>query len=133
MYREWELPQAEVRCGWSVDATTGGWWTQPATEFWGLGFSSTADGVEGELVGPPARPQRFEMQAGDRFWGVELQAHVFLSTLPKSSFELVQVLPSTSNTFRLGERTTRFRTSTTWGNRRRPGSGGRAVDRTHSG
>lgn len=104
MYREWDVPQAEVRCAWSVDTTTGGWWTQPATEFWGLGFSSTADGVGVELVGPAAHPQRFEMQAGDRFWGVELQAHVFLRTLPKSSFELVQALPSTAETFRLGER-----------------------------
>lgn len=104
MYREWELPQAEVRCAWSVVATVGGWWTQPATEFWGLGFSSTADGVGVELLGPAAHPQRFEMQAGQRYWGVELKAHVFLRTLPKSSFQLAQVLPSTSETFRLGER-----------------------------
>lgn len=104
MYREWELPQSEVRCAWSVNTTAGGWWTQPATEFWGLGFSSTANGIGVEVVGPAARPQRFEMQPGDRFWGVELQAHVFLRMLPKSSFELVQVLPSTSETFRLGER-----------------------------
>lgn len=104
MYREWELPQPEVRCAWSVDATAGGWWTQPATEFWGLGFSSTAKGVGVEVVGPAAHPQRFEMQPGDRFWGVELHAHVFLRMLPKSSFELVQDLPSTSETFRLGGR-----------------------------
>lgn len=104
MYREWELPQAEVRCAWSVEVTTGGCWTQPATEFWGLGFSSTSEGVGVELVGPAAHPQRFQMQAGDRFWGVELQAHVFLGSLPKSSFELVQALPSTAKTFQLGER-----------------------------
>ena len=104
MYREWELPQAEVRCAWSVDTTTGGWWTQPATEFWGLGFSSTVDGVSAEVVGPAAHPQRFELHPGDRFWGVELQAHVFLRALPKSSFELVQALPTTSDIFRLGER-----------------------------
>ncbi|MFN3599916.1 MAG: helix-turn-helix domain-containing protein [Dietzia sp.] len=104
MYREWELPQAEVRCAWSVEATTGGWWTQPATEFWGLGFSSTAGGVRVELVGPAAHPQRFELQAGDRAWGVELHAHVFLRVLSKASIELVQVLPSDAGGFRLGDR-----------------------------
>lgn len=104
MYREWELPQPEVRCAWSVDTMAGGRWTQPATEFWGLGFSSTVKGVGVEVIGPAAHPQRFEMESGDRFWGVELQAHVFLRMLPKSSFELVQVLPSTPESFRLGER-----------------------------
>ncbi|MDX2357730.1 AraC family transcriptional regulator [Dietzia sp. PP-33] len=57
-----------------------------------------------ELIGPASHPQRFEMRAGDRAWGVELHAHVFLRMLSKVSFELVQVLPSNSVGFRLGER-----------------------------
>lgn len=102
MYREWTLPQVEVRCAWSVHTATGGWRTQPATEFWGLAFSPTPGGVAVELVGPAARTQHYELRAGDGFWGVELQAHVFLRAIPKSSFELVQTLPSTSDTFQLG-------------------------------
>ncbi len=104
VYREWNLPQPEVRCAWSVTVADGGWWAQPATEFWGLGFSVTGSGVGAELIGPAAHPQRFELHAGDRFWGVELEAHVFLRTLPKSSFELVQSLPVIGDDFEIGDR-----------------------------
>ncbi len=91
VYREWSLEVDEVRCAWAVDAADGGEWTQPATEFWGLGFSATSDGPGAELIGPVAEPQHFRMEVGDRFWGIEFRAHVFLRGIPKES--LGAVLP----------------------------------------
>lgn len=104
MYREWDLPHATVRCAWAVDSTSDGQWTQPATEFWGLAFSSTGAGLGAELIGPASHPQHFELRAGDRFWGVELHAHVFLRSVPKTSFKLIQALPLVPGGFLLGDR-----------------------------
>lgn len=102
MYREWRLPHAAVRCAWAVDADSGGEWLQPATEFWGLGFTSTAAGRSAELVGPTARPQTFAMESGDRFWGVEFEAYAFLRGIAKESFGVVQTLPATADRFSIG-------------------------------
>lgn len=92
VYREWPLASAEVRCAWALDVTRGGIWTQPATEFWGLGFSATSNGLGAELIGPAAIPQHFQVQVGDRFWGIEFRAHVFLRGIRKESFGSVQPL-----------------------------------------
>ncbi|MGY2130270.1 helix-turn-helix domain-containing protein [Blastococcus sp. SYSU DS0617] len=102
MYREWVLPRAEVRCAWAVAAETGGTWVQPATEFWGLGFTATARGRRAEFVGPTARPRAFEMAPGDRFWGVEFEAYAFLRGVAKEALDVIQALPSRANRFTVG-------------------------------
>lgn len=103
VYREWALASDEVRCAWAVDAPLGGMWTQPATEFWGLGFSATSSGLGAELIGPVAGPQHFQMQVGDRFWGIEFRAHVFLHDIPKESLGAVLTLEMSPDGFLLAD------------------------------
>lgn len=102
MYREWRLPHAAVRCAWAVETVSGGSWVQPATAFWGLGFTATSDGHSAELVGPLARPQTFAMEPGDRFWGVEFEAYAFLRGIAKESLGVAQTLPSMAGRFAIG-------------------------------
>ncbi|MBR7743756.1 AraC family transcriptional regulator [Phycicoccus sp. BSK3Z-2] len=101
MYREWDLPSPLVRCAWSATVEVNGTWLQPATEFWGLGFSSTADGPTAELLGPAAAPQEMCLRAGDTSWGVEFAAHVFFRGVSKDAATQVMPLPVHESTFEL--------------------------------
>lgn len=104
-YREWRLPSPLMRCAWEAVAETNGVWVQPATEFWGLGFASTAAGTSAELMGPLAAPMELPVSAGDRFWGVELHAHVFLAGIAKADIAAFQTLPVSDDTVTLGNQT----------------------------
>ena len=69
------------------------WWAQidsdadyvdAANEFWGLSFGVLADGrASAVLIGPSLEPRALHLKAGERGWGVELAAHVFVRHLDK--------------------------------------------------
>lgn len=69
------------------------WWAQidedavyldAANEFWGLAFGVLADrGPSATLIGPSLEPRELHLMAGERGWGVELAAHVFVRRLDK--------------------------------------------------
>ncbi len=64
------------------------WWAQvdqdaryvdAANEFWGLSFGTGAGGeASATLIGPSLEPRVLDLRVGERGWGVELAAHVFV-------------------------------------------------------
>lgn len=69
------------------------WWAEidedasyvdAANEFWGLAFGVHPDGPpSATLIGPSLEPRWLHLAAGERWWGVELAAHVFIRQLEK--------------------------------------------------
>lgn len=79
-------PSPLVEVVWRVEAQDDGEYTDAGNEFWGLSFSLDADGEPGAwLIGPSVQPRTLAIHAGDRGWGVEFCAHVFLRRVPKVS------------------------------------------------
>lgn len=70
---------------WWADVDEGGFrYTEAPSEFWGLAFGRLADGTPtSTLIGPSTRSRELEMVAGERHWGVEFAAHVFLRRIDK--------------------------------------------------
>lgn len=55
-----------------------------ANEFWGFAFGVRADGPpSATLIGPSLVPRELHLAAGERGWGAELAAHVFVRQLDK--------------------------------------------------
>lgn len=55
-----------------------------ANEFWGFAFGVLVDGrPSATLIGPSLEPRELHLTAGERGWGVELAAHVFVRQLDK--------------------------------------------------
>lgn len=85
-YEQVECDSAVVRCVWRMEATSTGKWTDAATEFWGVAFSTAGDGsARAYLAGPSLAPREFEYTPDGRTWGVDLRAHVFWRGLDKVS------------------------------------------------
>lgn len=70
------------------------WWAEvdqdvdyvdAANEFWGLAFGVFAGGrPAATLIGPSLAPRQLHLRAGERGWGVELAAHVFVRRSSKT-------------------------------------------------
>lgn len=69
---------------WWAQVEDDGVYVDAANEFWGLGFAVQADGrPSAALIGPSLEPRTLHLVAGERGWGVELAAHVFVRQLDK--------------------------------------------------
>lgn len=88
------------------------WWAEidedadyvdAANEFWGLAFGVFADGrPSATLIGPSLQARELHLVAGERGWGVELAAHVFLRQLGKRRLlGEMQELPTDGRWFEL--------------------------------
>ncbi len=101
------------------------WWAQvdedavyvdAANEFWGLAFGVLADGrPSATLIGPSLEPRELHLVAGERGWGVELSAHVFVRQLDKRLLlGEMHDLPTDGRWFELAGVRLRFLMSTPW-------------------
>ncbi len=83
-YRESSSPH--VNLVWWAKIDENSTYVDAANEFWGLSFGEVAVGgaVTATLIGPSIVPRTLEMLGGERAWGVELAAHVFVRGLVKS-------------------------------------------------
>ncbi|WP_149814474.1 helix-turn-helix domain-containing protein [Serinicoccus marinus] len=72
---------------WWVEVEEDATYTDAANEFWGIAFSRRHGhtDVVATLIGPSTQPRTLDLRAGERGWGVELPAHVFLRHVPKLS------------------------------------------------
>lgn len=84
-YRESGSPHVGVV--WWAQIEEDGNYVDAANEFWGLAFGVLADGrPSATLIGPSLEPRELRLVAGERGWGVELAAHVFVPQLDKRRF-----------------------------------------------
>lgn len=83
-YRESRSPH--VNLVWWAEIDEDSTYVDAANEFWGLSFGEGAVGgaMTATLIGPTTDPRTLDMRAGERAWGVELAAHVFVRGLAKS-------------------------------------------------
>lgn len=96
-------PSPLVGLVWRVHAVDGGEYTDAGNEFWGLSFDVDAAGAPGAwLIGPSPQPRHLVIRAGERGWGVEFPAHVFLRKIPKLSLlGEMRALPTDGRFFEL--------------------------------
>lgn len=81
-YRESDSPQVNIIWWAEIDADAD--YVDAVNEFWGLAFGIDADGFpSATLIGPTGEPRALHLTAGERGWGVELAAHVFIRMLDK--------------------------------------------------
>lgn len=81
-YRESGSPHVGVV--WWADIDRDGDYVDAANEFWSLAFGVLANGPpSATLIGPTLGPRTLHLAAGERGWGVELAAHVFVRRLDK--------------------------------------------------
>ena len=95
-----------INCVWHAIAERDGAYTDPANEYWCLGFIRHGDGsLSVELYGPSLRPRVLEGHAGEEYWGIEFKAYTALSTISKGEILNANILlPVTGTSFLIGER-----------------------------
>lgn len=82
-YRESSSPHINVV--WWADIDEDADYSDVANEYWGLAFGLLADGTPtATLIGPCLEPRELHMCGGERAWGVELAAHVFVRLIEKA-------------------------------------------------
>lgn len=80
-----ESPSDHVNLVWWAEIDEDSTYVEAANEFWGLSFGEVVGGATtATLIGPSIEPRTLDMRAGERAWGVELAAHVFVRGLAKS-------------------------------------------------
>jgi len=94
-YRESASPHIGLL--WWAEVDEDADYVDVANEFWGLAFGVLADGrPSATLIGPSLAPRELHLRAGERSWGVELAAHVFVRQSSKQQL-LGQMLPLETN------------------------------------
>ncbi|WP_114559853.1 helix-turn-helix domain-containing protein [Desertihabitans aurantiacus] len=95
MYEQRSSEHPFVRLVWRAGGQTDGEFTDAANECWGLAFTRHRDGrVGAELIGPTASARRLDWRAGESYWGVDLESHVFWRGLDKPALlGVLQPLP----------------------------------------
>lgn len=84
MYIQEDSSLSFINCIWHAVAEHDGVYTDPANEYWCLGFIRHSDGsLSVELYGPSVYPRVLEGRAGEEYWGIEFKTYVTLSALSK--------------------------------------------------
>ncbi len=84
MWEQRESPSVDIRSVWRAVVEEAGAYVIPATESWGIAFAHGVDGqLRAELDGPATSSRVIESFLGERYWGVELEAHVLVRDAPK--------------------------------------------------
>lgn len=83
-----------------------GVYTDPANEYWCLGFIRHSDGsLSVELYGPSLRPRLLEGHADEEYWGIEFKAYVTLAAISKGRIlNSSTLLPTVDNSLLIGNK-----------------------------
>lgn len=82
-YRESDSPH--IGLVWWAEMDEHARYVDAANEFWGLAFGTNAAGEpSATLIGPSLEPRELQMRPGDRSWGVELAAYVYVRRIGKA-------------------------------------------------
>lgn len=94
-----------INCIWHAVAKQDELYTDPANEYWSLGFIQHRDGsLSVELYGPSLQPRALEGYAGEAYWGIEFKAYVTLMAMSKGEILNAHVsLPVTGTSFPIGD------------------------------
>lgn len=75
-----------VRTVWCAEVEEAGVYPVAGSEFWGISFARSAGGaVTAVMDGPTLRASQVDSVVGDRYWGVELAAHVAIAGAAKEA------------------------------------------------
>ena len=106
MYIQEDSSLPFINCTWHAVAEHDGAYTDPANEYWCLGFVRHSDhSLSVELYGPSLRPRILQSYAGEEYWGIEFKAHVTLSAISKGGILNTHIsLPAAGTSFSIGNR-----------------------------
>lgn len=107
MYIQEDSPLPLVNCIWHAIVEHTGVYTDPANEYWCLGFIRRSDKtLAAELYGPSLRPRVLQGHAGEEYWGIEFKAHVSLAAMTKGTIlDAFVSLPTKGDAFSIGSQT----------------------------
>lgn len=93
-----------INCIWRAVSQRDGVYTDPANEYWCLGFIRHGDGsLLVELYGPSLQPRVLEGHAGEEYWGIEFKTYATLAAMSKGEILNAHVsLPVTGTSFAIG-------------------------------
>lgn len=84
MYIQKKSSLAPINCVWYALVEHDGTYTDPANEYWSLGFIKHTNGsVSVELYGPSLQPRTLDGHKGEEYWGIEFMAYVTLGATDK--------------------------------------------------
>lgn len=106
MYTQENSSLSFINCTWHAVVEQQDVYTDPANEYWCLGFVKHKDGsISVELYGPSLHPRVLEGNVGEEYWGIEFKAHVTLVAMSKGEILNAHVLlPVTGDTFMIGDK-----------------------------
>lgn len=93
-----------INCIWHAVAQRDEAYTDPANEYWSLGFVRHSDGsLSVELYGPSLQPRVLQGHAGEEYWGIEFTAYTTLVAISKGKILNAHVsLPVIGTSFAIG-------------------------------
>lgn len=105
MYIQEDSPLPFINCIWHAVVERDGAYTDPANEYWCLGFIRHGDGsLSVELYGPSLYPRVLEGHAGEEYWGIEFKVYTTLSAISKGEILNAHVsLRIAGNSFLIGD------------------------------
>ncbi|HSE61887.1 MAG TPA: helix-turn-helix domain-containing protein [Candidatus Saccharimonadales bacterium] len=84
MYTQKESSLELINCVWHARVAHDGVYTDPANEYWSLGFIRHSSGFfSAELYGPSLQPRTLDGHTSEEYWGIEFRAHVALNSIRK--------------------------------------------------
>ena len=85
MYEQRTVASPLVNCIWRATADSDGIYSDPANEYWGIGFIKHVDGtMSADLFGPSITPRTLKGYKGEEYWGIEFYAHVAIRVVDKA-------------------------------------------------
>ena len=104
MYIQEDSSLPYINCIWHAIVEHDGVYTDPANEYWCLGFIRHGDGsLSVELYGPSLKPRVLEGHAGEAYWGIEFKTYITLVAISKGELLNAHVrLPVTDASFAIG-------------------------------
>ena len=84
MYEQQTLASPLMNTVWRAAARHDDTYSDPANEYWSIGFARHGDGtVSADLFGPSLTPRTVEAYQGETYWGIEFHAHVTVRGVAK--------------------------------------------------
>lgn len=84
MYEQRTLVSPLINCIWRAVAEHDGSYSDPANEYWSLGFARDVGGsVSVNLFGPSLVPRVVESYKGEVYWGIEFHTNVIVKGVNK--------------------------------------------------
>lgn len=86
MYEQRTSTSFLVNCVWHAIADSDDVYSDPANEYWGIGFTRHTNGaLSAELFGPSIAPRILNGFKGEEYWGIEFHAHVVIKGVDKTN------------------------------------------------